>query len=314
VDLDGDGIGDIITGCWPGELYFFKGNGKGEFAAPVKIQREGKEINLGRASTVFAADWRGTGQLDLLVGNMEGDIYLVPNDGTKTKAVYGTPRKLEAAGKPIKAPHGDSQPIVADWDRDGLVDLILACGDGSVVWYRNVGTKTEPKLAAGVTLVKAAPTPNYNENTPPPKENKPGMRAKACVVDWNGDGYLDLLVGDFGLTYGKKPELTEEDKKIEKETNAKMQELQKKLQPYYDEYFKKIEAPAKGDDSAEAKREREKEAQKVFEKKEVQELQKEQQKLFETMRKFQRPYTYQGNVWVYLRKASATKAPAVVGD
>jgi hypothetical protein len=177
-----------------------------------------------------------------------------------------------------------------------------------VVWYRNIGSKTEPKLAKGVTLVKAAPTPNYNDNAPPDKDVKPGMRAKVCVVDWNGDGHLDLLVGDFGLTYGEKPKLSEEDKKVEKEANAKMQELQKKLQPFYDEYFKKIQPSAKGDDIAEAKREREKKAQEVFNQKEYQELQKEQQKVFETVRKFQRPYTYQGHVWLYLRKAPVAAA------
>ena len=64
MDLDGDGIGDILTGSYPGELYFFKGQGKGEFAAPVKLQRDGKNINLGPSSTVFATDWRGA-DLDL---------------------------------------------------------------------------------------------------------------------------------------------------------------------------------------------------------------------------------------------------------
>src|SRR5437867_6412086 len=59
----------------------------------------------------------------------------------------------------------------------------------------------------------------------------------------------------------------------------------------------------KTDDSAEAKRERQKKAAEVFNKKEYQELQQEQQKVFETLRKFQRPYTYQGNVWLYLRQA-----------
>jgi hypothetical protein len=158
VDLDGDGIGDILTGSFAGELYFFKGQGKGAFAAPVKLQREGQDINLGASSTVFAADWRGTGRLDLLVGNMQGDLYLIANEGTKANAAYSSPRRLEAAGKLIEAPHhGDSQPVVADWDGDGLLDLIVAWGDGSVVWYRNVGSKTEPKLAKGATLVKAAP-------------------------------------------------------------------------------------------------------------------------------------------------------------
>jgi len=301
VDLDGDGIGDILTGCWPGELYFFKGKGKGEFAAPVKLQRDGKDIKLGSASTVFAADWRGTGRLDLLVGNIEGDIYLVPNDGTNAKPAYGTPRKLEAGGQLIKAPHGDSQPVVADWDGDGLLDLIVGCGDGSVVWYRNVGSKTEPKLAHGVTLVKAAPMQQT-------KEIRPGIRAKVCTVDWNGDGQLDLHVGDFGITYGEKPKMSERDKKVEKEANAKVQELQTKLQPFYDEYFRKLKSSAKEDDSAEAKREREKKAQEVLNRKECQELQKEMQKVFETVRKFQGPHTLHGHVWLYLRKPPAAAA------
>ena len=309
MDLDGDGIGDIITGCWPGELYFFKGKGKGEFAAPVKLQRDGKDINLGSASTVFAADWRGAGRLDLLVGNIGGDIHLIPNDGSNAKPVYGTPRKLQAAGQPITAPQGDSQPLVADWDGDGLLDLLVACGDGSVVWYRNIGSKTEPHLAKGVALVKAAPQPNYDENAPPVKDIKPGMRAKACVVDWNGDGHLDLLVGDFGMSFGEKPKLSEQDKKAEKEASAKAQELQTKMQPFFDAYnAKRLETPVKGDDTDEAKREREKKAQDVLQQKEFQDLQKEQMKVLQTLSKYQRPYSYQGYVWLYLRKPPASAA------
>jgi FG-GAP-like repeat len=309
VDLDGDGIGDMLTGCFPGELYFFKGKGQGEFAAPVKLQREGQDINLGASSTVFAADWRGTGRLDLLVGNMQGDLYLLPNDGTHAKPAYSPPQKLEAGGKPIKAPHhGDSQPVAADWDGDGLLDLIVGWGDGSVVWYRNVGSRTGPKLAKGVTLIKAAPWPSYDDNAPPTNDNKPGVRAKVCVVDWNGDGHLDLLVGDFGGIYGEKPKMSEQDKKIEQEADRKMQELEKKMQPFYDEATEKLKSLAKGDDSVEAKGERQKKSLEVLNRKEFQELQKEMQKVSEAVRKFRRPNIYQGHVWLYLRKPRAAAA------
>jgi hypothetical protein len=307
VDFDGDGIGDILTGSFPGELYFFQGKGKGQFAAPVKLQRDGKDINLGPSSTVFAAPWRGTGRLDLLIGNMQGDLYLVPNDGTNARPVYGPPRKLEAGGRPIEAPHhGDSQPVAADWDGDGLLDLIVAWGDGSVVWYRNVGSKTEPKLAEGITLVKRARWPSYDDNAPPSEDNKPGVRAKVCVVDWNGDGQLDLVVGDFGGIYGEKPELSEQDKMVEQEANCKIQELQKKMQPFYDECTKILRSSAEREHSAEAKAERQKKAQEVLNQMEFQELQKEVQKISETVRKFRRRPMYQGHVWLYLRNPSAT--------
>ena len=309
MDLDGDGIGDVLTGCYPGELYFFKGKGKGEFAAPVKLQRDGKAINLGASSTVFAADWRGTGRLDLMVGNMRGDLYLLPNDGTNVKPAYGAPRKLEAGGQPIKGPHhGDAQPVAADWDGDGLLDLIVGWGDGSVVWYRNVGSRTEPKLAKGVPLVRPALPPNYDANAPASRDAKPGARAKVCVVDWNGDGRLDLLVGDFGGIYGEKVNLSEEDQKAEQEANRKMQELQKKMQPFYDEYARRLNASAKGDHSAQGKRERQQRAQEVLKQKEFEALQKEMQQVTETLRKFQRPPVHQGHVWLYLRQPPTAAA------
>jgi hypothetical protein len=303
VDFDGDGIGDILSGSYPGELYFFKGQSQGAFAAPVKLQRAGKDINLGPSSTVFAADWRGTGRLDLLVGNMQGGLYLIPNDGSNAKPVYGPPAKLEADGRPIEAPHhGDSQPVAADWDGDGLLDLIVGWGNGSVVYYRNVGSKMEPKLAKGITLVQPAPWPSSDDNAPPTEHNKPGVRAKVCVVDWNGDGSLDLLVGDFGGIYGEKPELSEQDKQFEQEVNRKLHTLQKQMQPFYDQCTKILQSSTKEDHSPEAKAERQKKAREILNQKEFQELQKEMQKVSETVRRFRRRPLYQGHVWLYLRK------------
>jgi hypothetical protein len=310
VDFDGDGIGDILTGSYPGDLYFFKGKERGEFAAPVKLQRDGKAINVGPSSTVFAADWRGTGRLDLLVGNMQGDLYLIPNDGNNAKPAYGTPEKLEAGGRPIEAPHhGDSQPVAADWDGDGLLDLIVGWGDGSVVWCRNVGSRTEPKLAKGIRLVQPAPWPSYDDNAPPTEDNKPGVRAKVCVVDWNGDGHLDLLVGDFGGIYGERPELSKHDKQLEQEAERRIQDLQRKMQPFYDACAKILQASTKQNHSAEAKAERQKKALEVLNQKEFLELQKEMKKVSETVHRFRRRPVYQGHVWLYLRKPPATAVP-----
>jgi hypothetical protein len=61
------------------------------------------------------------------------------------------PVRLEAAGKPIDTAVGHAAPFVADFDGDGVKDLLVGqFGDGILWIYRNVGTSARPKLAAGV--------------------------------------------------------------------------------------------------------------------------------------------------------------------
>ena len=52
---------------------------------------------------------------------------------------------MDADGRPIKVA-GDAAPVAADWDGDGVLDLLVGAEDGSVVWYRNAGTPRAPKL------------------------------------------------------------------------------------------------------------------------------------------------------------------------
>jgi hypothetical protein len=299
VDLDGDGIPDIISGSWPGELYFFRGQGKGRFAAGQKLtDKDGKVIKVGNASTVFAVDWNGDGKLDLLIGCIEGDVYLVLNEGDGKTNAFGPAKKLEADGKPIKASQGDSHPLAADWDRDGKLDLIVGCGDGSVVWYRNVGTSTEPKLAAAQTLFAPAPI-DWNKGM---KQGQHGMRAKICVVDWNGDGWPDLLVGDFGIFDREPPQMTEADKAKKQQAEHKLQEFAMKLGPLGLELEKLQKAPA--GETAEAAKQRQ-----------VRIAELEQQiaaitddpalrEARETVIKYL-PQTYTGSVWLFLRQPPA---------
>ena len=61
------------------------------------------------------------------------------------------PVRIEAAGKPIDTTEGHAHPLVADFDGDGVQDLLVGQFGGGVLWiYRNDGTNAQPKLAAGV--------------------------------------------------------------------------------------------------------------------------------------------------------------------
>jgi hypothetical protein len=220
VDLDGDGIPDILSGSWPGQLYFFKGIGKGKFAGKQALKdKGGKVIKIGNASTVFAVDWNGDGKLDLLIGDIAGHVHIMLNEGTAQALAFGKPQKLSVEGEPIRVPHGDSHPIAADWDGDMLLDLLVGCGDGGVLFYKNIGTAKEPKLAKPQALVAAG---KHSEKT-----ITPALRAKICVVDWNGDGRRDLLVGDF-CQYEAVIEIPDKDRKAVEEARKKQKEIDQK--------------------------------------------------------------------------------------
>lgn len=254
MDLDGDGIPDILSGSWPGQLYFFKGLGKGKFAGKQTIKdKTGKAIKIDSASTVFAVDWNGDGKLDLLVGDVQGRVHLLLNEGTSSNYAFGKAQHLAAQGTRIQVEHGDSHPIAVDWDRDKLLDLLVGCGDGSVLFYKNIGTATEPKLAKAQTLVAASKPAGVNVIYP-------GSRAKICAVDWDGDGRLDLLVGDF-CQYQAKIEVPEKDRPAIEAARTKKEELMKDYRESSKAVSEAMNGPTKKETPAEAEQRQQKLAQ-----------------------------------------------------
>lgn len=83
-----------------------------------------------------------------------------------------------------------SVPAAADFDGDGLVDLVVGSADGALRYFRNVGTKTAPAFAAGPTpydALRGATTSRLAHVAPSPG-------------DVDSDGASDLAVGLYDGT------------------------------------------------------------------------------------------------------------------
>ena len=240
MDHDGDGILDLISGSYdPGDIWLFAGLGKGEYAAgkvlvdeagvplvhhPKELQRyeslrmekgeDGEGVIQARVKSFGSwpalVDWDADGDLDMLIGTFGGGMHLRTNVGTRTAPKYSaaSPEVL-VDGKPLKV-HMHAAPSVADWNGDGLFDVIVGCGDGSVQLFVNGGKTGEPRLAAAVSLVPAKAKSKFvRQVLLPGDELQPAVRAQVQVVDFDLDGKLDLLVGDYGEVVRAHPDLAE---------------------------------------------------------------------------------------------------------
>ncbi len=204
MDYNGDGRLDILTGSISGKIHLFKKKPNGTYAAGETLKKEvstllrglGPSLNVGSSSAACMADWNGDGKLDLFIGTGEGEVYWLPNEGTREKPAFSKTERLKVGSKPVLAETRVAGPFVADWDGDGLPDLLVGCGSGAVVWHRNTGTRTQPQLAAGVKLVESLPAGWDKDPAVFKNPKRSAGNAKVCVADWNGDGRQDLIVGD----------------------------------------------------------------------------------------------------------------------
>lgn len=300
MDLDADGKSDIISGSWPGEIYWFRREDSGEFARGVQLKdRDGELIQVGHATSPFAVDWDGDGDLDLVVGNLIGEIHLLTNEGIGRAPAFGKPERILAEGKAIKIREGDAAPVVADWDGDGRVDLLVGTEAGNVFWFRNVGTARTPRLEGPKVLVRESPLGWGDDGKRKPGDW--GLRVKICVTDWNGDGRLDLLLGDRCGGFNAKPTLSEIERSQEGSAVSRLSELRKDWAAAFQQYRSR-QSQGAGDDTADH-HQRERELESLRNK--VTRLKEEIAAAQKIAGYYQPQMQAHGFVWLFMRRPAA---------
>jgi hypothetical protein len=176
-DLDGDGDPDLLLGTWNQSIEFHRNIGTA--AVPRFIRDTSVVIRLDRVSnaTPALADVDGDGDLDLFVGEANGEINFHRNDGTRT-----SPRFTRVSGRFDDIDVGRrSAPSVVDLDGDGLLDLVVGREGPGATAFRNTGNRAQPRFSE---------IPGYQLTLP--------ALARPAFVDIDGDGKLDVLSGGVG--------------------------------------------------------------------------------------------------------------------
>ncbi len=187
VNLDGDGLLDLVSGEEGGTLKAWRNTGT--VTAPTFTGLTGTAnpfngIDVGQFSAPAFVDLNGDGLLDLVSGESNGTLLAWRNTGTHAAPVFAA---LTGTANPFNGidPGNGSTPAFQDLNGDGLADLVLGESDGRILTWRNTGTSAAPVF----TALTGTANPYNGIDV--------GIASAPAFVHLNDDGLLDLVSGEF---------------------------------------------------------------------------------------------------------------------
>ena len=180
VDIDGDGDMDAFVGEDNGVMNYFQNTGTASnpiFGSPVTGAFGLPDV--GSDSTPTFVDIDNDGDMDLFVGESDGNINYYENTGTSSSASFasGVSNAFDLADR-----NNDSEVTFADLDGDGDLDAVFGDDDGRLYYQENTGSASSPSFAAAVAN--------------PFGLADIGHESSPTFADIDGDGDLDLIVGE----------------------------------------------------------------------------------------------------------------------